>query len=94
LSLCFVCPVANKLALTESPVRPHRSLKMDRWKTKELKQMELGGNKNAKAFYEENFMYKDGKPDHEAPLHSRYKLELAAKAEAAIREEIQARSKL
>mmetsp|Transcript_47925 Transcript_47925/g.63429 ORF Transcript_47925/g.63429 Transcript_47925/m.63429 type:complete len:96 (-) Transcript_47925:848-1135(-) len=64
---------------------------MDRWKTKELKQMELGGNKNAKAFYEENFMYKDGKPDHEAPLHSRYKLELAAKAEAAIREEIQAR---
>jgi len=78
------------LALTESPVRLHRSLKMDRWKAKELKQMELGGNANAKAFYEENFMYKDGKPDHEAPLHSRYKLELAAKAEAALREEIQA----
>lgn len=81
---------ANELALIESPVLRRRSLKMDRWKAKELKQMELGGNKNARAFYEENGMYKDGKPDHEAPLHSRYKLELAAKAEAALREEIQA----
>ena len=52
--------------------------------------MELGGNKNAQLFYEENQMFKDGKPDHEAPLHSRYKMELSAKAEAAIREEIQA----
>jgi len=51
--------------------------------------MELGGNASARAFYEENFMYKDGKPDHEAPLHSRYKLELAAKAEAALKQEIQ-----
>ena len=40
---------------------------MDRWKRKELKQMVLGGNKNAQEFYEENAMYKDGKPDHEAP---------------------------
>lgn len=51
--------------------------------------MELGGNKNAQLFYEENGMYKDGKPDHEAPLHSRQKAELAAKAEAAIRSEIE-----
>jgi len=62
---------------------------MDRWKRKELKQMELGGNKNAQLFYEENGMYKDGKPDHEAPLHSRQKAELSAKAEAAIRQEIE-----
>lgn len=61
---------------------------MDRWKTKELKQMELGGNKNARAFYEENGMFTDGKPDHEHALHSRYKMELAAKAEVIIREEI------
>lgn len=66
---------------------------MDRWKLKELKQMELGGNKNAQVFYEENFMFKDGKPDHEAPLHSRYKMELAAKAEAAIREQLQSQGK-
>ena len=40
---------------------------MDRWKRKELKQMELGGNKNALEYYEENQMFKDGKVDHEAP---------------------------
>lgn len=62
---------------------------MDRWKRKELKQMELGGNKNAQLFYEENGMYKDGRPDHEAPLHSRQKAELSAKAEATIRLEIE-----
>jgi len=50
--------------------------------------MELGGNKNAQLFYEENDMYKDGKPDHEASAHSRWKMELTAKAEAAVREEI------
>ena len=62
---------------------------MDRWKRKELKQMELGGNKNAQQFYEENGMYKEGKPDHEHPMHSRQKMELSGKAEAAIREEMQ-----
>ena len=61
---------------------------MDRWKRTELKKMELGGNKNAQLFYEENDMYKDGKPDHEASSHSRWKMELTAKAEAAVREEI------
>jgi len=86
--LCYQCTSKHRsMGVHISFVR---SLKMDRWKAKELKQMELGGNANAKAFYEENFMFKDGKPDHEAPLHSRYKLELAAKAEAALREEIQA----
>ena len=50
--------------------------------------MELGGNKAAQAFYEENMMYKDGKVDHEAPMHSRWKMELSAKAEAAIREQL------
>ena len=66
---------------------------MDRWKLKELKQMELGGNKAAQAFFEENGMYKDGKVDHEAPMHSRWKMELSAKAEAAIKEILQARGK-
>ena len=50
--------------------------------------MELGGNSNARAFYEENCMIVDGKPNHEHALHSRWKMELAAKAEAALREEI------
>lgn len=52
--------------------------------------MELGGNKNAQAFYEENGMMKDGKPDHEHPMHSRQKMDLAQKAEAALREIAQA----
>ena len=40
---------------------------MDRWKLKELKQMELGGNKNAQSFFEKNGMFADGKPNHKAP---------------------------
>jgi len=64
-----------------------RSLKMDRWKRKELKCMELGGNKNAKEYYEANGMIKDGKPDHESAPHARWKQELGQRAEAAVRAE-------
>jgi hypothetical protein len=47
--------------------------------------MELGGNKPAQEYYEMHGMMKDGKPDHEAAPHARYKLELAAKADAALK---------
>jgi hypothetical protein len=57
---------------------------MDKWKEKELKRMELGGNKRAMEYYEQNGMMKDGRPDHEASAHSRYKMELAAEADAAM----------
>ena len=57
---------------------------MDKWKEKELKRMELGGNKRAMEYYEQNAMMKDGRPDHEASAHSRYKMELAAEADAAL----------
>lgn len=40
---------------------------MDRWKFKEIKQMELGGNKSAMIFYEKNGMYQEGNPNHKAP---------------------------
>lgn len=41
---------------------------MDRWKAKELKCMELGGNKQAAAYYEKNGMTQpDGTPNHKAP---------------------------
>lgn len=56
-----------------------RSLKMDKWKLKELYSMELGGNKNAHYYYEQNGMLVGGKPDHEMAPHARYKAELAAK---------------
>jgi len=32
-------------------------------------------------------MIKDGRPDHEASAHSRYKMELAADADASIKQE-------
>ena len=40
---------------------------MDKWKPVELKSMELGGNKNALAYYEKNGMMPEGKPNHLAP---------------------------
>ena len=33
-------------------------------------------------------MFRDGKPDHESPAHARYKMELAAKAEVVLREQL------
>ena len=58
-----------------------RSLNMDRWKAKEMKTMELGGNKRAAAFYKANGMMKDGKPDHENPALSKYKAMLKAEVQ-------------
>jgi hypothetical protein len=55
---------------------------MDRWKVKELLSMELGGNKSAAEYYREHDMMRDGKPDHEAAPHARYKLDLASKVDA------------
>lgn len=61
-----------------------RSLKMDRWKLRELKQMELGGNKAAKAFYEKNGMLQAGQPpEHTNPALTRYKNDLKLRAEKA-----------
>lgn len=48
---------------------------------KELLAMELGGNKNASEYYRQHDMMRDGKPDHEAAPHARYKLELANKVD-------------
>lgn len=57
---------------------------MDRWKLKELKQMELGGNKNAAVYFEKNGMYQDGKPNHKAPQLTKYKADLLKKVEIEI----------
>ena len=57
---------------------------MDKWKLKELKALELGGNKNARAYYDAQGMVKEGRPDHESAPHARYKMELAAEVEKAI----------
>jgi len=57
-----------------------RSINMDRWKAKEIKIMELGGNKKAHAFYAKNNMFNDGRPDHENPALSKYKMALSKQA--------------
>jgi hypothetical protein len=57
---------------------------MDKWKMKEVKCMELGGNKNAAIYYEKNGMMNDGKPNHKAPQLAKYKQELVKKVDMAI----------
>lgn len=57
---------------------------MDRWKPKELKCMELGGNKNAAVYFEKNGMIVDGKPNHKDSKLSKYKQDLSLKAEQAL----------
>ena len=77
--LCFQCTGKHRgFGVHISFVR---SLKMDRWKKKELRQMELGGNAKAKEFYKKNGMLKDGDPpDHKNPALTKYKLELKNQA--------------
>ena len=57
---------------------------MDRWKHKEMKCMELGGNKNAHVYYEKNNMMDGGKPNHKAPQLAKYKQDLSKKAETEL----------
>ena len=46
--------------------------------------MELGGNKNAKTYYEKNDMMVQGQPpDHKNPALTRYKNDLKMRAEQA-----------
>ena len=57
---------------------------MDKWKAKEIKIMELGGNKKAHAFYSKNNMFMEGTPHHENPALSKYKMSLQKKALAEL----------
>jgi hypothetical protein len=57
---------------------------MDRWKLKELKQMELGGNKNAGLYFEKNGMMTDGKPNHKDAKLTKYKTDLLKRVELEI----------
>lgn len=55
---------------------------MDRWKAKELKCMEVGGNKLAQQYFERNgMMQADGTPNYKAPQLAKYKQDLVRKAE-------------
>ena len=50
-----------------------RSVDMDRWKMKEVKTMELGGNKRAQEYYAKHGMMVGGLPDHKNPALAAYK---------------------
>ena len=80
----FTSPLSGKRPSFLKVNLHYRSLKMDRWKLKELKQMELGGNKNAHIFFEKNGMYVDGKPNHKAAQLAKYKSDLLKKVEIEI----------
>ena len=60
---------------------------MDKWKLKEVKAMEIGGNKRAHEYYAAQGMIKDGKQDHESAPHARYKMELSAEVEKLIQQD-------
>ena len=57
-----------------------RSIEMDSWKPLDLKRMEVGGNKLAKAYYEKNGMISNGKVDHHAAALAKYKMDLTKRA--------------
>lgn len=64
-----------------------RSISMDKWKAKEIKIMEMGGNKKAQEFYSKNDMYNDGRPNHENPALSKYKMALSKQAMEALEQD-------
>jgi len=57
---------------------------MDKWKAKEIKIMQFGGNKKAHAYYTKHNMFVDGRPDHENPALAKYKMALAKQAIEAL----------
>lgn len=58
---------------------------MDVWKAKEVKCMELGGNKRAREFYENNNMVNaEGGNNHASPKLAKYKADLARRAEQSL----------
>lgn len=57
---------------------------MDKWKRKDLKQLEFGGNKKAREFYDKNGTYENGKPNHKAPEVNKWRADLAKEAEKSL----------
>ena len=86
LFLCYSCTTKHREMGVH--ISFARSLTLDKWKRKELKAMELGGNKAARAYYEKNGMISDGRPNHQHKALARYKMELAKRVEAALKDEL------
>lgn len=80
--ICYDCTTKHRQMGTH--ITFCRSISMDKWKAKEVKIMELGGNKKAHAFYTKNNMFNDGRPNHENPALSKYKMALSKQAMEAL----------
>lgn len=82
--ICYQCTTKHRQMGTH--ISFCRSIHMDKWKAKEIKIMELGGNKKAHAFYSKNNMYTEGVPNHTNPMLAKYKTQLQKSALAEIGE--------
>ena len=80
--LCFQC--AGKHRTFGVHISFIRSCGLDKWNRKQLKQMELGGNKAAKAYFEKHDLIQAGLHSYSLPLAIKYRTELAKKAESAL----------
>ena len=58
-----------------------RSIAMDNWKEREMRAMEIGGNKRFKAYLEEEMV--EGELDYKSEVLQRYKRDLAKEVDAA-----------
>ena len=75
--LCFKC--AGKHRTFNTKVSLIKSCSYDKWTAKELKVMEIGGNKNAAMYYESNGLCMNGIYNYADPLAARYRDELSMK---------------
>jgi len=80
--LCFQC--AGKHRTFGVHISFVRSCGLDKWNRKQLKQMELGGNKVAKAYFEKHDLIQAGQHNYSLPMAQKYRAELAKRAEAAL----------
>jgi hypothetical protein len=83
--ICYDCTTKHRHMGTH--ISFCRSISMDKWKAKEIKMMQFGGNKKAHTFYTKNNMFTDGRPNHENPALSKYKMALVKLAMEALGEE-------
>ncbi len=84
--ICFQCAGKHRTFGVQTSFV--RSCGLDKWNRKQLKQMELGGNKAAKAYFEKHDLIQAGQHNYTLPLVVKYRVELAKRAESAIAQSI------
>ena len=72
--LCFQCAGKHRTFGVQTSFV--RSCGLDKWTRKQLKQMELGGNKAAKTYFDKNDLYAAGLHNYALPLAVKYRTDL------------------